>query len=132
MGAIAAIVDILESNVDGSPGSDGEPVLDAKQVPSAVSVLAGAMRMHQIHKPLQQLGSYCIGQLCSFLPSDQDPPGDAVESLIAALRRHPNDYKVASGVLGAVRILLSPRSGVEGAAALSRMVVALRGPFPII
>lgn len=131
--AISAIIDILDEHTDGPDDtSAGEAVwgVDPAHVPGAIETLAGVMRLHRSHVPIQWRGCQALGLLHCSLPSGKDTPVEAIEGVLAALRWHPNEYKVVSGACGALRAFLEPRGGSGAAAstaAVARTVTSLRG-----
>jgi len=143
--AISAIVDILEDHTDSPAcGSDADAGsrfeqnacasprlmgIDPKDVPNAISSVASAMRGHGMHEELQWSGCHALGLLHHHLPVTSEVPPEALECVLAALKRHPNRYKVCSGAAAALRSFLEPRGGrntAAGSAVLAQAVAVLR------
>jgi len=125
--ALCAIVDILHGHADGETMTeDGEVCTELQQVPETIGVVAQAMRLHRTHIDIQWSGSHALGQLCDLLPVGQEVPTEAVESILTAIRRHPNEYRVASSTCSALRAFLVPRHGREGTSAVGQTVSTLR------
>merc|ERR1719277_589897 len=122
--AVSAIIDILEDNADGI--DHGCPI-EPREVPGAISTVAGAMRAHGMHVRLQWCGCHALGLLHQALPSSEEVPPEALDGVLASMKRHPGDYKVSCGACTALRLFLEPRQGRESqaACAVSAQVVGV-------
>jgi len=78
---------------------------------------------------VQWLGCRALGLLHQILPAAVQTPPEALEGVLAAMKRHPSWYKVTSAACAALRGFLEPRQGRDSAAASAvtgQMVTVLR------
>mmetsp|Transcript_10233 Transcript_10233/g.24115 ORF Transcript_10233/g.24115 Transcript_10233/m.24115 type:complete len:302 (+) Transcript_10233:1-906(+) len=114
--AICAIVDVLDEHIEDPASSARDCGLEPQQVPRTIETVAEAMRVHRTHVPVQFSGCNALGLLHAALPPTEDMPAEVVRTVLAALRWHREEHKVASSAFGALRAFLEPRGGRECAA----------------
>eukprot|EP00928_Gymnodinium_smaydae_P023633 TRINITY_DN19429_c0_g1_i2.p1 TRINITY_DN19429_c0_g1~~TRINITY_DN19429_c0_g1_i2.p1 ORF type:complete len:701 (-),score=123.32 TRINITY_DN19429_c0_g1_i2:16-2118(-) len=126
--AICAINDVLEFHGDGELVSDdGDVYVEPESVPEAMTVVASALRAHRTSLDVQWAGCYALGALSGLLPANMPLPPDAIEGVLAALRRHHMKYKVAACCSSSLRSFLEPRRGSrEGSSPVARVAAELR------
>jgi len=124
---ISAIMDLLEDQAGDRPaaGTD-DGLVEPQHVPVAVETIAGAMKLHRSQVRIQWFGCLALGLLHNCMESGAEVPSEAIDSALAALRWHPEEYKVLGGACRALRAFVEPRSGRENdsSLAVSKKVLA--------
>jgi len=119
---ICAIVDVLEHD-EGAPSAG-----DCQGPVEAIAWMTVSLRLHRAVQTLQISGCRAVALLCQGLPPEADVPEEALDAVLAALRRHPNEFKVVDSVFSALRSFLEPRPAAQDPlGAVARTATKLRG-----
>lgn len=131
---ISAIMDLLEDPADQAGDrpavAKDDSLVEPQHVPAAIETIVGAMKLHRSQVKIQWFGCLALGLLHGCMESGAEVPAEVIDSALAALRWHPEEYKVVGGACRALRTLVEPRSGRESASSLavsSRVLAALQG-----
>jgi hypothetical protein len=131
---ISAIMDLLEDPADQVGDRPAvakvDSLVEPQHVPKAIETIVGAMKLHRSQVRIQWFGCLALGQLHGCMESGAEVPPEVIDSALAALRWHPEEYKVVGGACRALRTFVEPRSGRESASSLAvstRVLAALQG-----
>eukprot|EP00931_Biecheleriopsis_adriatica_P060542 TRINITY_DN36370_c0_g2_i1.p1 TRINITY_DN36370_c0_g2~~TRINITY_DN36370_c0_g2_i1.p1 ORF type:complete len:763 (-),score=157.25 TRINITY_DN36370_c0_g2_i1:31-2319(-) len=123
--SISAIVDVLERDEGWCPSVSSNSVPPGG-LADAVGSVAASMKLHRAVQTVQSTGCKAVALLCQSLPQEVDVPQEGLDAILAALRRHPNEYKVVNSACAALRSFLEPRAASqESLAVVARTATAL-------